>query len=667
MADKIQVRRDTASNWTSANPTLLSGEIGYETDTQKIKIGDASTAWTSLAYTTLGALGYASLTNPTFNGTVTSPTINASTVLQIGGTAITSTAAELNILDGVTATNAELNLLDGVTSTTAELNLLDGVTATTAELNYVDGVTSNIQTQLDAAPAPKITATASGAITAGKPCKINSDGTVSQISSTALDYDEIIIREMTTQHYDDREWFGSSGTRRSASHASIAFDNKRNQFVAVMWDSMQNNFMQSVGLIVEGRIYWQTVKDILPFDNASSGMQPDAGTVMWYDETHDRLVFVTGSPSYHTFTGTPNRLNGTETDYNWAPIMMSADSLQVGGLKSLYGNAEFFNGRGIFVSKEGSNAYLHLNCITLTSTDFISRSPEVGATATRVDRRIYQDNNASFVSMEIAIDKINSECMCYFISGTSNAEWQFSLEDISGTGSPTNVWTSGALQSSTAGAYDDARIINIGDRKYFVFYTDKSGDEYQKARILSLSSGSSPTATWGTPITIDTSNEGEPVHALQLKDGRIWVKWNQYGCFCTVSGTTITKGSNVSSLTVNGTQIYGSQDSAGPSVYSPASDVAVICGSMGGEPFAGHSFGFSTTTADPDTYIGIAQGTVSNSATATIDIIGGANNQQSGQTTGKKYYVHYDGTLGTDFSDVYAGMSTSATKLLVKG
>ena len=63
---------------------------------------------------------------------------------------VTSTAAELNILDGVTSTAAELNLLDGVTATTAELNLLDGVTATTVELNYTDGVTSNIQTQLDA-------------------------------------------------------------------------------------------------------------------------------------------------------------------------------------------------------------------------------------------------------------------------------------------------------------------------------------------------------------------------------------------------------------------------------------------------------------------------------------------------------------------------------------
>ena len=62
--------------------------------------------------------------------------------LSIGSTAITSTAAELNILDGVTSTATELNLLDGVTSTTAELNILDGVTSTAAELNILDGVTS---------------------------------------------------------------------------------------------------------------------------------------------------------------------------------------------------------------------------------------------------------------------------------------------------------------------------------------------------------------------------------------------------------------------------------------------------------------------------------------------------------------------------------------------
>jgi len=61
---------------------------------------------------------------------------------KVGGTTVTSTAAELNLLDGCTASTAELNILDGVTATTAEINKLDGVTATTAELNILDGVTA---------------------------------------------------------------------------------------------------------------------------------------------------------------------------------------------------------------------------------------------------------------------------------------------------------------------------------------------------------------------------------------------------------------------------------------------------------------------------------------------------------------------------------------------
>jgi len=50
MAIQIQFRRGTASEWTSANPTLAVGEMGIETDTNLFKIGNGSTAWNSLAY-----------------------------------------------------------------------------------------------------------------------------------------------------------------------------------------------------------------------------------------------------------------------------------------------------------------------------------------------------------------------------------------------------------------------------------------------------------------------------------------------------------------------------------------------------------------------------------------------------------------------------------------
>ena len=53
MPVQIQLRRDTAANWTTANPTLAAGELGLETDTAKYKIGNGSTAWASLSYSSL--------------------------------------------------------------------------------------------------------------------------------------------------------------------------------------------------------------------------------------------------------------------------------------------------------------------------------------------------------------------------------------------------------------------------------------------------------------------------------------------------------------------------------------------------------------------------------------------------------------------------------------
>lgn len=66
MAVRIQLRRGTAAEWTSANPTLMVGELGYETDTGLYKVGDGSTAWASLSYNTL--YGSATLSQINING-----------------------------------------------------------------------------------------------------------------------------------------------------------------------------------------------------------------------------------------------------------------------------------------------------------------------------------------------------------------------------------------------------------------------------------------------------------------------------------------------------------------------------------------------------------------------------------------------------------------------
>lgn len=53
----LRFRTDTAANWTAANPILRAGEPGYESDTDKFKIGDGSTVWNSLGYISFSLAG----------------------------------------------------------------------------------------------------------------------------------------------------------------------------------------------------------------------------------------------------------------------------------------------------------------------------------------------------------------------------------------------------------------------------------------------------------------------------------------------------------------------------------------------------------------------------------------------------------------------------------
>lgn len=65
MADKIQLRRDSAADWASTNPVLASGEAGVELDTGKMKVGNGLTPWSGLPYVGDGSGGAATLNDLT--------------------------------------------------------------------------------------------------------------------------------------------------------------------------------------------------------------------------------------------------------------------------------------------------------------------------------------------------------------------------------------------------------------------------------------------------------------------------------------------------------------------------------------------------------------------------------------------------------------------------
>ena len=123
MADLIQIRRDTASNWTSANTVLAQGELGAETDTSKIKIGDGSTAWSSLGYL-IDAGGYITATS---TNTLSNKTL-AATTLSGQLTGADQTVSAINLKDYGEITNALGNTTG---AKTIDLTLGNSVTATT--------------------------------------------------------------------------------------------------------------------------------------------------------------------------------------------------------------------------------------------------------------------------------------------------------------------------------------------------------------------------------------------------------------------------------------------------------------------------------------------------------------------------------------------------------
>jgi hypothetical protein len=124
MAVQIQLRRGTASQWTSTNPTLAAGEIALETDTNKIKLGDGSTAWTSLAYAAFGDITGVDITAG-----------DGLDISQSGTTAGNYTAtvsADLKSNGGLVIESTEIAVKLDASSITGTLAIADGGTGSTS-------------------------------------------------------------------------------------------------------------------------------------------------------------------------------------------------------------------------------------------------------------------------------------------------------------------------------------------------------------------------------------------------------------------------------------------------------------------------------------------------------------------------------------------------------
>jgi hypothetical protein len=251
MATRMQQRRGTASQWTTANPILNAGEMGWESDTNKFKIGDGTNHWADLDY----FIDQSSTVNPSFGTSivfegatadsyettlqVTDPTADRTITLpNVTGTVITtgnlSDITDIGVftstivMEGSTADAHELTLSAGDPTAdrtitfpdatgTVQLRVAD---VSDTEIGYLNGVTSAIQTQLDAKSTESKTETLTN-----KSISLGSNtvtSTLAQLNTAISDADVATIagtetltnKTLTTPTINGGEFTATGGTPR---------------------------------------------------------------------------------------------------------------------------------------------------------------------------------------------------------------------------------------------------------------------------------------------------------------------------------------------------------------------------------------------------------------------------------------------------------------------
>ena len=347
---------------------------------------------------------------------------------------VTSTTAELNILDGVTADATELNILDGVTSTTAELNILDGVTATTTELNYVDGVTSAIQTQIDGKQAT---------VTAGDGLEFTGSTLAVDLAASIIANESFTLSGMTdSTHNDTYHLVYRSGVKfkatfdQSGSDIKISTDREGEYFLTVSGTGVTAIDDGGALSVHKHTGYVTRSTDTFTWSTGSSG-----GDFHWYyfDDTDD--IFVCWN----------------STDATWMAFDLESATGNVASfisdLQSTGSTAGYVSGGENFICTSGNRASLTANKDTYPGTTIID-IPDAA------------DSNITYGTAD-------SHPYYVFQNSAANKWVAFSLDS-------SYYWTawhrSAAFDLRTESLTDDATAFTLDDSSDFEFITTNSDD-----------------------------------------------------------------------------------------------------------------------------------------------------------------------------------------------
>ena len=240
---------------------------------------------------------------------------------------------------------------------------------------------------------------------------------------------------------------------------------------------------------------------------------------------------------------------------------------------------------------------------------------------------------------------------------------------VVGTVSGTSISFGTPVVFESAATVFVSATFDSTNNKVVIAYKDNGNSEYGTA-IVGTVSGTS--ISFGTPVVFASANTQDISAVYDSNNDKVIIAHKDAAdgshlktIVGTVSGTSISFGGR--------TLLDNGSNSDVSSVYVPTFEKTVVTSRSNG---AGSDNGVSrtfdvntkTSTLTHENFLGFSNAAYSDGDSAKIQLVGSIDDAQSGLTTGRKYYVHIDGSLGTtpDSPSVSAGLAITDTKLYVR-
>ena len=525
-----------------------------------------------------------------------------------------------------------------------------------------------------------LTATASGTLADGSKVIINTDGTVSAVSQSAVG------------------WVASLGSSGDDSSNDIEVDSSSNVHIVGRTASYSKGCV--LQLNSSGVIQWERNIGSSNSQYYNAVSTDSSGNVYTAGRTnasgqggHDFLIAKynsSGTEQWQITFGT----NSPHTEEAWGIDVDSSGNVYVSGQYMISGTAyngwavAKFNSSGSLQWQRylysGSGDYAFKLAYSSQGDVYVCGQATAGqggddAVVAKFDgssgNLIWQRGLGASSTQNwrnIAIDSSNN---IYLIgSDGANSKALVAKYNSSGTIQWQKHFGHGGWQSGFGIAIDSSDKIYIsgttdnnagpgGGASSFMAKLDTSGNlEWQRSLGSTQSDGDNTQISvddnhfYVTTRTASGSQSGDNILVAKLPvDGS---GAGSYGDF------TYAEESGMSMSTSSLTAFTSSLSNGTPSLTRATSSLTDAAGSM-----TSSSTNVTSINLTSENYIGVSNGAYSNGQTATIQIMGAVDDAQSSLTPGQAYYVQGDGTLSetADSPSVFAGTAIAATKLIVRG